>query len=296
MLRCGGARQAGEVLDGVAGDVAVGVGRLQVAAQEIRVEVLALEVGGDCADQEMVVGEGVDQGVQDQALPLAHAVLMVAAQALGAVKVGVDLAAVVGDQRQQLRRHPSSAAAGYGAGAPVRPLSAQPNRSLVDNERMDVPELLESASLLVPEETATENDITVRDIWDYLVHDEWEIALGLLEELGDGRSLPLAFWEKLADAADQLRLERSAAWCGRRSHNRRFSQKYDAIGFNIESEHWMAVIALWIHQYRLVQPSTDVAKETAEDIESLLALKLSQVHIEVDLLGCMETEDRQYIG
>ncbi|MFD5513996.1 hypothetical protein ACFWIB_40765 [Streptomyces sp. NPDC127051] len=78
---------------------------------------------------------------------------------------------------------------------------------------MDVPELLESASLLVPEETATENDITVRDIWDYLVHDEWEIALGLLEELGDGRSLPLAFWEKLADTAEQLRLERSAAWC-----------------------------------------------------------------------------------
>ncbi|MET7360002.1 hypothetical protein ABZS76_16320 [Streptomyces sp. NPDC005562] len=81
---------------------------------------------------------------------------------------------------------------------------------------MDVPELLESASLLVPEETATENDITVRDIRDYLVHDEWEIALGLLEELGDGHPLPLvplAFWEKLADAAEQLRLERSSAWC-----------------------------------------------------------------------------------
>ncbi|GGP55946.1 hypothetical protein [Streptomyces melanogenes] len=78
---------------------------------------------------------------------------------------------------------------------------------------MDVAELLEAASLLVPEETATENDITVRDIWDYLVHDEWEIALGLLEELGDAGSPPLAFWEKLAEAADQFRLERSAAWC-----------------------------------------------------------------------------------
>ncbi|MEW2181691.1 hypothetical protein AB0890_35925 [Streptomyces sp. NPDC005406] len=78
---------------------------------------------------------------------------------------------------------------------------------------MDVPELLESASLLVPEETATANDITVRDIWDYLVHDEWEIALGLLEELGDGYPLPLTFWEKLGNAAEQLRLERSAAWC-----------------------------------------------------------------------------------
>ncbi|MFF8446859.1 hypothetical protein ACF06Q_04080 [Streptomyces leeuwenhoekii] len=87
---------------------------------------------------------------------------------------------------------------------------------MADNERMDVPELLESASLLVPEETATENDITVQDIWDYLAHDEWEIALDLLEEFGDGRSLPLAFWEKLAEAAEQLHLERSAAWCHRR--------------------------------------------------------------------------------
>lgn len=84
---------------------------------------------------------------------------------------------------------------------------------IIDNERMDVPELLESASLLVPEATATENDITVRDIWDYLVHDEWEIALSLLEELGDGHSIPLAFREKLAEAAEQLRLERSTAWC-----------------------------------------------------------------------------------
>ncbi|MFI8963052.1 hypothetical protein ACIGO8_13115 [Streptomyces sp. NPDC053493] len=78
---------------------------------------------------------------------------------------------------------------------------------------MDVPELLESASLLVPEDTATENDVTVRDIWDYLVHDDWEIALTLLEEFGDTASLPLEFWEKLAAAAEQLRLERSAAWC-----------------------------------------------------------------------------------
>ncbi|MFE4529029.1 hypothetical protein ACFRMO_32780 [Streptomyces anulatus] len=84
---------------------------------------------------------------------------------------------------------------------------------MVDNERMDVPDLLESASLLVPAETATENDITVQDIWDYLAHDEWEIALGLLEELGDGRSIPPALWEKLAEAAEQLRMDRSAAWC-----------------------------------------------------------------------------------
>ncbi|MFI0263137.1 hypothetical protein ACH4OW_29400 [Streptomyces sp. NPDC017056] len=78
---------------------------------------------------------------------------------------------------------------------------------------MDVTHLLESASLLVPEGIATENDITVRDVWDYLAHDEWQIALSLLEEFGNGHPLPLAFWEQLAEAAEQLRLERSATWC-----------------------------------------------------------------------------------
>ncbi|MFR9757443.1 hypothetical protein [Streptomyces sp. TR06-5] len=77
---------------------------------------------------------------------------------------------------------------------------------------MDVPGLLEAASLL-PEAVAAENDVTVNDVWEYLVHDEWEVALGLLEELGDDRPLPLSFWETLADAAEQLRLERSTAWC-----------------------------------------------------------------------------------
>jgi hypothetical protein len=78
---------------------------------------------------------------------------------------------------------------------------------------MDVPKLLEAASLLVPREIATENDITVNDVWDYLTHDEWEVALDLLEELGDVRPLPLSFWETLATAAEQMRLENSAAWC-----------------------------------------------------------------------------------
>lgn len=79
---------------------------------------------------------------------------------------------------------------------------------------MVVPELLEAASLLVPEAAATENDIALSDVWDYLVHEEWEVAaLGLLEELGNGHPLPLRFWETLAEAAEQMHLERSAAWC-----------------------------------------------------------------------------------
>ncbi|GGX19221.1 hypothetical protein [Streptomyces lomondensis] len=87
---------------------------------------------------------------------------------------------------------------------------------------MDVRELLEAASLLVPEETAAENGLTVNDVWEYLVHDEWEVALGLLEELGDVRPLPLAFWQALATAAEQSGLERSAAWCHWRCSETRY--------------------------------------------------------------------------
>ncbi|WP_371625098.1 hypothetical protein OG245_21395 [Streptomyces sp. NBC_01116] len=86
---------------------------------------------------------------------------------------------------------------------------------------MGVPELLEAASLLVPEEIATENDITVNDVWGYLAHDEWEVALSLLEELGDGQRLPLGLWEALATAAEQMWLEKSAAWCHWRSYETR---------------------------------------------------------------------------
>ncbi|MFJ8039293.1 hypothetical protein ACIRBX_02110 [Kitasatospora sp. NPDC096147] len=86
---------------------------------------------------------------------------------------------------------------------------------------MDVPELLEAASLLVPERIATENDLTVGDVWEYLAHDEWEVALGLLEELGDVHALPPGFWEGLATAAEELRLERSTAWCHWRAYEAR---------------------------------------------------------------------------
>ncbi|MCA6094104.1 hypothetical protein LE181_18290 [Streptomyces sp. SCA3-4] len=78
---------------------------------------------------------------------------------------------------------------------------------------MRVPELLESAGLLAAEAAATDNDVTVADVWDYLVNDEWDTALDLLEDLGDGRPPPPAFWEAMAEAAEELRMERSAAWC-----------------------------------------------------------------------------------
>lgn len=77
----------------------------------------------------------------------------------------------------------------------------------------DVRLLLEAASLLVPEVDATADDMTVTDVWDHLVRDEWEQALSLLEELGDGRTPSRAAWRALGDAAELLRLARSAAWC-----------------------------------------------------------------------------------
>lgn len=90
---------------------------------------------------------------------------------------------------------------------------ARGTQTIVQNRRMDVLKLLEGASLLVPERVATENDITVKDVWDHLAHDEWEVALDLLEELGDVHPLPFDFWQTLATAAEQMRLDRSAAWC-----------------------------------------------------------------------------------
>jgi hypothetical protein len=78
---------------------------------------------------------------------------------------------------------------------------------------MDVVGILEAASLLVPEDVATDNGITVSDVWDYLTHDEWEVALDLLQELGDGWTAPAGFWEGLEQAAGMLELERSREWC-----------------------------------------------------------------------------------
>ncbi|RKE22607.1 hypothetical protein [Streptomyces sp. TLI_171] len=86
---------------------------------------------------------------------------------------------------------------------------------------MDVAELLEAAALLVPEGAATADDLTLADVWEWLAHDQWEVAIGVLEELGDRPALPLAFWENLAEVAEQLHLERSTRWCRWRCYEAR---------------------------------------------------------------------------
>ncbi len=84
---------------------------------------------------------------------------------------------------------------------------------LLHNRRMDVVGMLEAASLLVPEGVATEDDVTVSEVWEYLAHDEWEVALDLLEGLGGAWSAPPGFWDDLERAADMMGFERSREWC-----------------------------------------------------------------------------------
>jgi hypothetical protein len=82
-----------------------------------------------------------------------------------------------------------------------------------ERSRVDVVRILEAASLLVPESLATDNDITVSDVWDHLAHDDWEVALDLLQELGDAWTVPEGFWDELGRAAAALGFERSREWC-----------------------------------------------------------------------------------
>jgi hypothetical protein len=72
---------------------------------------------------------------------------------------------------------------------------------------VDVPELLRQAARQVPA------GLPVADVDAYLAHDEWEVALDVLLDLGDAYPATTSFWRTLGDAAHRMRLDRSAAWC-----------------------------------------------------------------------------------
>lgn len=55
--------------------------------------------------------------------------------------------------------------------------------------------------------------MTVADAREYLDHHEWEVALDLLTELGDAYPADTSFWDVLALAAHQMRLDRTETWC-----------------------------------------------------------------------------------
>ncbi|MGY3205315.1 hypothetical protein [Streptomyces sp. TE5632] len=73
--------------------------------------------------------------------------------------------------------------------------------------------LLRQATDLLPEGARTENGVTVDDVRAYQRHQEWEFVLDLLMEIANEHPASLRVWSLLADAARQMMLERSAAWC-----------------------------------------------------------------------------------
>ncbi|WP_327147380.1 hypothetical protein [Nocardia sp. NBC_01329] len=78
---------------------------------------------------------------------------------------------------------------------------------------MDVSGLLHSAADLVPADARSDADLSKEDVREYLRHDEWEIALGILQDFEGIQWQSVDYWNLLADAAQQMWLQHDAAWC-----------------------------------------------------------------------------------
>ena len=78
---------------------------------------------------------------------------------------------------------------------------------------MDVPELLRRAAGLVPADARSDAGLCADDVRDYLREQEWEVALGILENFDGIQWQSAEFWDLLADAAQQMSLRGDAAWC-----------------------------------------------------------------------------------
>ncbi|WP_344958317.1 hypothetical protein [Actinomadura miaoliensis] len=83
----------------------------------------------------------------------------------------------------------------------------------MEDRVVDVRGLLREATCFVPAAVAVDGGVTATDACEYLEHDEWEVALHILVELGDAYPASTSFWDVLAQAARQMRLERTEAWC-----------------------------------------------------------------------------------
>jgi hypothetical protein len=72
---------------------------------------------------------------------------------------------------------------------------------------VDVPELLRQAALGLPDWMPR------ADLDEYLGQGEWELALDVLLDRGDDYPATTTFFRILEEAAQRMRLPRSAAWC-----------------------------------------------------------------------------------
>ncbi|MEU8340991.1 hypothetical protein AB0C74_04805 [Spirillospora sp. NPDC048832] len=77
---------------------------------------------------------------------------------------------------------------------------------------MDVPDLLRRATELIPADARSDAGLGADDVRDYLGHDEWEVALGVLEDFDGIRWQSAQYWDLLIDAAQQLWLQSDVAW------------------------------------------------------------------------------------
>ncbi|MFF3606931.1 hypothetical protein [Streptomyces sp. NPDC002463] len=73
--------------------------------------------------------------------------------------------------------------------------------------------LLRQAVDLLPPGAVAENGQTVADVRRDIQLQEWETALDVLIEIADVHPASIALWEKLAEAARQMMLDRSRRWC-----------------------------------------------------------------------------------
>jgi hypothetical protein len=78
---------------------------------------------------------------------------------------------------------------------------------------MDTPDPLRQAAVMVPRSAAGQAGTTVVDALDCLDHNEYEIALDILTELGDTYAAATSFWNLLAAAAAEMNLHHIKAWC-----------------------------------------------------------------------------------
>jgi hypothetical protein len=77
---------------------------------------------------------------------------------------------------------------------------------------MKVSELLRRATDLVPPSAGSDAGLCADDVHEYLRETEWDTALGILGDFDGIQWQTVEFWDLLADAAQQMRLRRDAAW------------------------------------------------------------------------------------
>ena len=66
---------------------------------------------------------------------------------------------------------------------------------------------------MVAPTVTNEAGATVADAWEYLQHNEWEVALDILADLDEGWAVTTEWWDLLIEAAEMMWLAEPAGWC-----------------------------------------------------------------------------------